>query len=197
MEGKYDNSALEKDPLVEKTTKETGNLTSVLYIKDHFVISHAAYHELAMVCKNVPCRHQLQSNINQLNSSYSIYPIPGTLTGFQLSICHLLDMVLNRHAAEKSPSPDKITLKLSGDGTWLGKRIHIVSFMFTLPDFSDAASAHGINLIAIFLGSEDYYQVKNSIQDIVEEAQMLQTFTFLGRTLVLEYYLGGDLKSLI
>ena len=196
LEGNYDNIALEKDPLVEKTTKETGNLNSVLYIKDRFGISHAAYHELAIMCKNLPRRHQLQSSINQPNSSYNIYPISGKLIGFQQSICHLLDMVLYRHAAEKFPIPEKIKIKLSGDGTWLGKRIHIVSFTFTLPDFPDAASAHGNNLIAIFRGSEDYYQVKNSIQDIVEEAKMLQTFTFLGRTLVLEYYLGGDLKFL-
>ena len=155
MEGNYDNIALEKGPLVEKTTKETGNLNSVLYIKDRFGISHAAYNELAMVCKNLPRRHQLQSSNNQLNSSYSIYPIPGKLIGFHQSICHLLDMAKKRHAAEKFPIPDKIKFKLPGDWIWLGKRIHVVNFTFTLPDFLDAASAHGNNLIAIFRGPED------------------------------------------
>ena len=104
-------------------------------------------------------------------------------------------MVLKCHDAEFT-IPEKIRIKLSGDGTWLGKRIHVVSFSFTLPDFPDAASAHGNNLIAIFHGSESYDQVKQSIRDILEEAKMLQTFTFLGRTLFLEYYLGGDLEFL-
>ena len=196
LEGEYGNINLERDLPVENTKNEAENLNSVLYIKDHFGISHAAYHELAIVCKNLPRKHQLQSTINQLNSSYYINTIPGDMIGFQQSICHMLDMVLKRHDAEELTIPEKIRIRLSGDGTWLRKRIHVVSFSFTLPDFPDAASAHGNNLIAIFRGSESYDQVKQSIRDIVEEAKMLQTLTFLGRTLLLEYYLGGDLKFL-
>ena len=71
-------------------------------------------------------------------------------------------MVLKHHATEKVPIPEKIKIKLSGNGAWLGKRIHVVSFTFTLPDCPDAASAHGNNLIAIFRGSEDYNQAKTS-----------------------------------
>ena len=194
--GEYEDIVLQKDPSEEKANTEKQNLHSVLYIKDRFGISHAAYHELAMVCKKLPRRHWLQSSINQLNSCYQINPVPGDLIGFQQSIGHLLDIVLKRHAAEKFPIPDKIRIKLSGDGTWLGKRIHVVNFTFTLPDFPDAASAHGNNLIAIFRGSESYDQIKKSLRDILQEAKVLQTFPFLGRTLSLEFFLGGDLKFL-
>ena len=93
-------------------------------------------------------------------------------------------MVLKRDAAEEFTIPEKVRIKLSDDWTWLETTIHVVSF--TLPDFPDAASAHGNNLIAIFRGSESYDQVKKSISDIIEEATMLQAFTVLVRALFLE-----------
>ena len=50
LEGEYGNINFERDLPVENTKNEAENLNSVLYIKDHFGISHTAYHELAMVC---------------------------------------------------------------------------------------------------------------------------------------------------
>ena len=194
LEGERGNIALKKDPPLEKTKNVAENLNSVLYIKDHFAISHAAYHGVTIVCKNLPSRHQLQSSINQLNSSYNINPIPGDKIGFQQSICHMLDMALKCHAAEEFTIPEKIRIKLSGDGAWLGKRIHVPSFTFTLPDFPDAVSAYGNNLIAIFHGSESYDQVKQSISDIVEEAKILQTFAFFRQNSLSQVLLKLELK---
>ena len=65
-------------------------------------------------------------------------------------------------------------VKLSGDGTMVGKRIHYVVFSFTvLDELENVASVDGIHPIAIFKEPESYEALSLALQDIIQEVTEL------------------------
>ena len=61
-------------------------------------------------------------------------------------------------------------MKLSGDGTKIGKRLHIVNFGFTILDEGELAyNAADNHHIAIFKQTEHYNSLMIALQDIVVE----------------------------
>ena len=58
-------------------------------------------------------------------------------------------------------------VKLTGDGTNIGKHLHVVNFGFTIIDEGDLAySAAGNHCIAIFMQTEDYASLKAALRDV-------------------------------
>ena len=108
------------------------------------------------------------------------------------------------HAALHSTSSDSrlftdstVRVKLTGDGTRLGKHLHVVNFAFTiLEEGTKAYSPSGNHCIAILKEGEDYDSLRRGLQDIVCQVQDLTTITIRDQTLNIVYYLGGDWKFL-
>ena len=98
----------------------------------------------------------------------------------------------------KQPVADKkIRIKLTGDGTKIGKRLHVVNVAFTLLDEGEKAySAAGNHCIAIIKEPESYESLKPALEDIIKEVEMTQTLSIKETVYSLEYYLGGDWKFL-
>ena len=102
----------------------------------------------------------------------------------------------------RSPNAEFITklqvrVKLTGDGTNIGKRLHVVNFGFTIIDEGELAySAAGNHCIAIFKHTEDYNSLKIALQDIVKEVESLETIKVNDKDFKIIYYLGGDWKFL-
>ncbi len=91
----------------------------------------------------------------------------------------------------------KVRVKLTGDGTNIGKRLHVANFGFTILDEGDVAySAAGNHCLAIFKEAETYESLKAALQDIASDIKSLLTIDVNGMTLEVEYYLGGDWKFL-
>ena len=94
-------------------------------------------------------------------------------------------------------SKQQVRVKLTGDGTNIGKRLHVVNFGFTILDEGELAySAAGNHCIAIFKETEDYDSLKTALQDIVAEVESLKTIRVNGIDFEITYYLGGDWKFL-
>ena len=78
-----------------------------------------------------------------------------------------------RHLIEVS-NPDApflqnrtLRVKLSGDGTNVGKRLHLINFTFTLLDEgSSAQSSQGNHILAVLKEPEKYDTIKNGLADI-------------------------------
>ena len=88
-------------------------------------------------------------------------------------------------------------VKLTGDGTKIGKHLHVVNFGFTLLDEGDKAySPAGNHCLAIFKEPESYQSLKNCLEDIISEVNALSTIKVNGVTFEIVYYLGGDWKFL-
>lgn len=75
-------------------------------------------------------------------------------------------------------SDDVIQVKLTGDGTNIGRSVHVVNIAFTLlNDQSSVSSPHGNHSLAIFKIAEDYNSLKLALDDILKEASELKNGT--------------------
>ena len=121
---------------VDKDILDTVNM--MLYIKDWYNISDCAYHELAKVCKEMPRQYRLRERITNLNKLWKIRPTPNNTQGVQQGLEDRLKIRLS-HLIKSSCDPNSpfmreklIHVKLSGNGTKIGKRLHVIAFTFTL-----------------------------------------------------------------
>ena len=67
-----------------------------------------------------------------------------------------------------------IRVKLSGDGTTVEKRMHCVTFSFTLLDEAHSVSlVNGVHPIAIFREPESYESLSLSLENVIQEVAEL------------------------
>ena len=112
-------------------------INMMLFVKDKYNISSRAYHELAKICKSMPRYYKVQQRIAELNLLWNIKPTPNNTCGVQQSLQdRLRQRVQHLHHTTSLDAPFRKNLslhvKLSGDGTNIGKRLHVVNFSFTL-----------------------------------------------------------------
>ena len=163
MTGKIETINLKQDQLQElfgteeELTQESVNdLNMILLIKDQYNISSSAYHEMTQISKSLPRTYKIKERIRELNSLWKIKPTPEGTVGFQQS----LEERIRVHAENliKVSDPDSVIIKdrvlnvkLSGDRTKIGKRLHLVVFTFTLlNDRHKACSWEGNHILAVF-----------------------------------------------
>lgn len=95
----------------------SGSPEIALYVKDRFGLSDRAYHELAMICEQLPCLSKLKKLAKNLNSQWEIKPCPEN-SGIQQSlISRLVTRVKHLLNEDKIFVGEKLQVKLSGDGT--------------------------------------------------------------------------------
>ena len=142
----------------------------MLYIKDRYSISGAAYHEMAKVCKEMPRHYKLKEKISELNLLWDIHPMPNGIIGVQQRLeDRLRERVKYLDSATPADVPFKVSknirVKLAGDGTSIGKRLHVINFTFTLLDEGDKAhSFEGNHLLAMFKEQESYDSLQKTLQ---------------------------------
>lgn len=165
-----------------------------LFVKDKFTISDSAYHELSQLSPDLPRLINLKGLSKELNSEFDIKPSPHGYTGVQQS---LKSRLLCRLKHLQLTAGEIIQVKLTGDGTYIAKNIHVVNFAFTLLNEGQAASSvfgnHSLSIIEI---PEDYDSLSSALADIVQEASELQSIEVYGREHRIQYFLGGDMKFL-
>ena len=185
---------------ISNTDLETINM--ILFIKDRYNVSSRAYHELAKVCKSMPRYYKIQRRITELNEQWDIKPTPNGTCGVQQSLEDRLRQRVHHLCHISSPdTPFRrnhcLHVKLSGDGTNIGKRLHVVNFTFTLLEEGALAySAEGNHSLAIIKESEDYDHMYKALKDIRLEVERLTTIEIDGTLYDIVYYLGGDWKFL-
>lgn len=73
----------------------------------------------------------------------------------------------------------RVHVKLSGDGTNIGKRLHVVNFTFTLlEERSHVHSFEGNHTLVIFKEDEKYEQLKLALEDVGKEVEELDVIVF-------------------
>ena len=123
---------------MDKPTQDDMDIVNMmLYAKDRFSVSGSAYHEMAQACREMPRHYKLKERIRELNKLWNICPTPNGVVGVQqaledrlrVRICTLLQT-----AQPDAPFriQQKVRVKLSGDGTWVGKRLHL-KLCFPIP----------------------------------------------------------------
>ena len=173
----------------------------MLMIKDTYQVSGNAYHEFARASKQMPRHFRLKRRIAELNSLWKISPTPDG-SGVQQS---LEDRLRDRLTSLVRTTPDdsqfkkdkRVRIKLSGDGTYIDKRLHVVNFTFTILDEGKRAfSGEGNYCLAIIREEESYEGMKTALADICEEVERLHSIEVDEQKFDLVFYLGGDWKYL-
>ena len=66
----------------------------------------------------------------------------------------------------------RVRIKLSGDGTNIGKRLHVICFTFTvLEEEEKTGSYEGNHILTVFKEPKSYDSLKNALADIIEEVE--------------------------
>ena len=87
----------------------------------------------------------------------------------------------------------KVRVKLSGDGTNIGKRLHVINFTFTLlGEGSVAYGYEGNHTLAVLKEPENYESLAKGLEDIRLEVERLKQIVVDGQTYDVVYFLGGD-----
>ena len=128
---------------------------------------------------DLPSSKQIQRLKYTLNSHYSIKKVPADITGVQQNLKErLIPCITNIiNYIQKSNLLTCFRVKLTGDGTQIGRGFTVVNFAFTvLEEGEKAYSSAGNHIIGIFKVSEDYNALYEALQDIIIEANDLKTF---------------------
>ena len=173
------------------------SLEMVLYVKEQFGLSNAAYHELSMVCRGLPRSWKTKDFVQCLNSLWEIKPCPEGY-GMQQSLeSRLTERVHHLLHAKRLNAGDKLKVKLPGDGTRVCRKLNLVNFTFTLLNEDDIAmSARGNHTIAILNVPEDYEKLAIALRDVIAEVKTLTFITIGNKKFEIEYFLCSDLKFL-
>ena len=91
------------------------SLEMVLYVKEQFGLSNAAYHELSMVCQGLPRSWKKKDFVQCLNSLWEIKPCPQGCEMQQSLEFRLTERVRHLLHAKKLNAGDKLKVKLSGE----------------------------------------------------------------------------------
>ena len=186
----------------ENKENNPGCLEQVLYTKERFGISDAAYHELSMVTPQLPRSWKLKQQSKSLNKQWDVSPTPDCTTGVQQSLrSRLVERVQHilLSSGDKSFENNKLLrVKLSGDGTYLGS-LHVVTFGFSLIDEGCVAkSATGYHVLCILKETESYESISIGLRDVIEEVSMISRdgITVQECHYAVKFYLGADWKFL-
>ena len=175
-----------------------------LYIKDKFNISNQAYHEMAMVNKELPRSCTLLKTAKNIDAECIIRSTPGQLKGVQVSLKEKLQRRI-KYLAENYPkyqTSQCVKIKLTGDGTNISRSVHLVVIAFTIIDsgtdhiVTSPNSPTGNCSLALINTTEGYDNLSEALEDIIDEVKHLHCVIVDGVSYDLQYFFCADMKFL-
>lgn len=132
------------------------NINMWLYLKDKFIISNEAWHEIAIKANDLPNIYSIKKRINELNSEWNLKPTSGDAEGVQLGSAESLQKhIVRLQKNGEINDGETIKIKLSGDGTNIGKGLTVVNFTFTILHEKDVAMGEKGNYILAVIKTTD------------------------------------------
>lgn len=185
---------------------ELNFLEVMVFLKDRHLISDEAYHEMAQRFKELPRLYKLKDRIKELNSEYDISCVNdenGVNVGVRQSFRAVLSARIRAMLANSDPANTvtSLTIKLSGDGTKIGKRIHVVNTGFCIVGHETAGET---SILLVVKTDEKYQNIAESLRETLEEIRPVAMDGFFDYDngddtsirFKVEFVLGGDLKYL-
>lgn len=127
---------------------------------------------------------------------FEIKPTPGNFPGVQQTISKSLNiqLQLDIRSGKVNRDVDTVHVKIAGDGTNVGKRLHLITFGYSI--LNDVDTQPKVHLLAVIKCPEKYDALKESLSDVITDLKNTKTVVVDERTYNIRYYLGGDLKFL-
>ena len=146
---------------------------------------------MALSSAKFPKLWSVKHYAHQLNASYNIQELPGGIGVFQSLRERLTAKVRNNTMVDSV-----IKVKLSGDGTCIGKRIHVVNIVFSVINETNCKSVTGNHILSILKVRGKYKSLKEALNPLICEVSEIQTIDINGRVFDVIFFHGGDLKFL-
>ena len=177
---------------------EIDQMNMWLYLKDKFNISNEAWREISIASDDPPCLNKIINHMKKLNKKWNLKPTPGDAEGVQVSFKEtIVEHIRRLSASGMIQNGETIKIKVSGDGTNIGKRISVVNITFTiLNEKKLAMSEKGNYILAVLRTTESYDTLAESLSDLVKEMDDLKVMSIDNEIFHFEYFLGGDWKFL-
>ena len=186
----------------ELPQEEKSKVEKVLFLLDKFCVGDCFYHELSMVAAQLPRSYLIRQRRNQLNDICHITSISGE--GAQMPFRELLEQRIREHVyryPNAQCESNCVKVKLSGDGAKMTRSCNFILISFALLDSSeDVMAAKGNHTIAVARGGEDYHTLKTCFKDVFLDVNNLvkeKKIEVDGKTINLDFFLGGDYKFLL
>lgn len=185
-------------------------IQAILHVMDRFAISDEAYHALSMVIgEGMPRSYIIKQCKHDIDSICKISNTPGTI-GAQLDFFEELDRLVD-DTYDDGPPEDIIKIRLGGDGTRVSKTVSFLNFSMgllnTTTSMATATSEEGNRTLAVVKTSENYENIKESLQDLISDINKLQDkrnennvvqyTTKSGKSVKVQISFGGDMKFLL
>ena len=141
---------------------------------------------------------KLLKHMNNVNSKWSLQPIPGDAEGVQISFTKSISEHIEQLSSMGIIKPgEMVRVKISGDGTNIGKRLSVINITYTILNEKQLAmSEKGNYLLAVIKASESYETLSTSLSDLIKEMEQLNEVHVDNNIYPLEYFLGGNWKFL-
>ena len=98
---------------------------------------------------------------------------------------------------KKLENCNTINVKVSGDGTRIGKRLQLLNVTYTIINEGNVAMSEKGNYVTVVIKTkDDYIGIRDSLSDLRDEVRNLSSITCGDKTFQIEYFLGGDWKFL-
>ena len=146
------------------TDNQLDDISLMLYVKDKFHISDLAWREVSQLANDVPSLYSLKSRIDFLNKKWNILPT----SGVQMKLSDSLHDQLKRLHETGVNLSDIIKIKVSGDGTRVGKRLQLLNVTYTIINEEKIAmSEKGNYVVAVIKTKDDYEGIRESLSDLI------------------------------
>ncbi|CAF0834792.1 unnamed protein product [Brachionus calyciflorus] len=194
-----------RPPTSDCPDKLEPNVNNLLYYKDKHAISDHAYSDMKKRCYlPIPSITKLKERRAEINSMFEIHDND---MGVYLSLKDKLEFRARIYLENKYPdgnydskkfTDDTLYIKLSADGTNIGRNLKLLNFTFTIiNEGSKAKTANGNYTIGIFeIDHENYDTLTKCFKELIEELRNLKEITIDEKKLNLVYYFCGDWKIL-
>lgn len=181
-------------------TKEKNQVKQLVHICDNSMISDASYHELAMSSNgSLPPKHLLIACRNEANDNYETKRIPGMLPGSYLSFEKEIIRDINMAQNSGETIPNKIQIKLSGDGAKVSRVSNFVIVSYAILNINQSSSHQSQRVLAIVECEENRTNLEKTLGPLFDEINKIHSagrITVAETEYETEIFVGGDMKFL-
>ena len=171
-------------------------IKDLLFILEKNNVSESAYRELAVFCDGLPQKYLVSQCREDINSLYHFERIPGNIPGAYVSLESKIFRYIKYHV---NPETDKITIKISGDGSKVGRITNFVVLSFSVITDDLTLSSKDQIFICIVNCKEDYDHLTLACKPIFQKISTLYEKASIeveGKHFDLYILMGGDMKFL-
>ena len=123
---------------------------------------------MAIKCKDMPTKYKICKHLHKLNANWNLKSTPGKAEGIQISFRESVEEQIR--SLQKNGVLHKITtgkVKISGDGSNIGKRLQLENVTYTILTEKDVAmNEKGKCFLAMIKTTENYDNRKESLADL-------------------------------